>query len=174
MSRVAEVGALASGYLLAGVPNCPSGDNGGSSVRIGRCPTFEPQRVHRSPSISAVKNTSFSSYGTSGRTISYKPLGTPPAGWHRSASRSTGTSPCGGVSMPPFRIGTWFGAGAQRHTRSAPVHFCCRIGGCKAQKHKNADTSRFGHGQNSRHDRICRPCGIPCKTFSSPVGGPVW
>ena len=40
-------GALAFGYLLAETPNRPAGDNGGSSVKIGLRPTFEPRRVHQ-------------------------------------------------------------------------------------------------------------------------------
>ena len=35
--------------------------------------------------------------------------------------------------------------GAQRHTRTATVHFSYRFGGYKERRHKEVDTSRFGH-----------------------------
>ena len=108
--------------------------------------------VSRKPAIDLEVNGFFQSAAIQG-TFDVEPLGSADAAvkWTFDRGRATLSVRCSDLfdsGMPRTKIryrGQWLDMGAQRYTRTATVHFSYRFGGYKAKKHREVDTSRFGH-----------------------------
>lgn len=108
--------------------------------------------LSRKPAIDLEVNGFFQSAAIQG-TFDIEPLGSADAAvkWTFDRSRATLSVRCNDLfnsSMPLTKIryqGQWLDMGALRYMRSVTVHFSYRFGGYKERKHKEVDTSRFGH-----------------------------
>ena len=108
--------------------------------------------LSRKPALDLEVNGFFQSGAIQG-TYDIEPLGTADAAlkWTFDRSRATLSVRCSDLfdsGMPSTKVryrGQWIDMGSQRYTRTATVHFSYRFGGYKAKKHKEVDTSRFGH-----------------------------
>lgn len=108
--------------------------------------------LSRKPAIDLEVNGFFQSGAIQG-TFDIEPLGSADAAvkWTFDRSRATLSVRCNDLfnsSMPLTKIryqGQWLDMGALRYMRSVTVHFSYRFGGYKERKHKEVDTSRFGH-----------------------------
>lgn len=108
--------------------------------------------LSRKPTIDLEVNGFFQSGAIQG-TFDIEPLGSADAAvkWVFDRSRATLSVRCNDLfnsSMPLTKIryqGQWLDMGALRYMRSVTVHFSYRFGGYKERKHKEVDTSRFGH-----------------------------
>lgn len=108
--------------------------------------------VSRKPAIDLEVNGFFQSAAIQG-TFDVEPLGSADAAvkWTFDRGRATLSVRCNDLfdsGMPRTKIryrGQWLDMGAQRYTRTATVHFSYRFGGYKERRHKEVDTSRFGH-----------------------------
>lgn len=108
--------------------------------------------LSRKPAIDLEVNGFFQSGAIQG-TFDIEPLGSADAAveWTFDQGRATLSVRCNDLfdsGMPKTEVryrGQWLDMGAQRYTRTATVHFSYRFGGYKAKKHKEVDTSRFGH-----------------------------
>lgn len=106
----------------------------------------------RRPAIDLEVNGFFQSGAIQG-TFDINPVGSADAAvkWTFDRGRATLSVRCNDLfdsGMPSTKVryrGQWLDMGAQRYTRTATVHFSYRFGGYKAKKHKEVDTSRFGH-----------------------------
>ncbi|HBL70778.1 MAG TPA: TonB-dependent receptor [Alistipes sp.] len=108
--------------------------------------------LSRKPAIDLEVNGFFQSGAIQG-TFDINPLGSADAAvkWTFDRGRATLSVRCNDLfdsGAPSTKVryrGQWLDMGAQRYTRTATVHFSYRFGGYKAKKHKEVDTSRFGH-----------------------------
>ena len=108
--------------------------------------------LSRKPAIDLEVNGFFQSGAIQG-TFDIEPLGSADAAvkWTFDQGRATLSVRCNDLfdsGMPKTEVryrGQWLDMGAQRYTRTATVHFSYRFGGYKAKKHREVDTSRFGH-----------------------------
>ena len=108
--------------------------------------------LSRKPALDLEVNGFFQSGAIQG-TFDIEPLGSADAAlkWTFDRGRATLSVRCNDLfdsGMPNTKVryrGQWLDMGAQRHTRTATVHFSYRFGGYKAKKHLEVDTSRFGH-----------------------------
>ena len=108
--------------------------------------------LSRKPALDLEVNGFFQSGAIQG-TFDIEPLGSADAAvkWTFDRGRATLSVRCNDLfdsGMPNAKVryrGQWLDMGAQRYTRTATVHFSYRFGGYKERKHKEVDTSRFGH-----------------------------
>lgn len=108
--------------------------------------------LNRKPAIDLEVNGFFQSAAIQG-TFDIEPLGSADAAvkWTFDRSRATLSVRCNDLfdsGRPDTKIryrGQWLDMGAQRYMRSVTVHFSYRFGGYKERKHREVDTSRFGH-----------------------------
>ena len=108
--------------------------------------------VSRKPAIDLEVNGFFQSGAIQG-TFDIEPLGSADAAvkWTFDRGRATLSVRCNDLfdsGMPNTKVryrGQWLDMGALCYMRTATVHFSYRFGGYKAKKHKEVDTSRFGH-----------------------------
>lgn len=108
--------------------------------------------LSRKPTLDLEVNGFFQSGAIQG-TFDIEPLGSADAAvkWTFDRGRATLSVRCNDLfdsGMPNAKVryrGQWLDMGAQRYTRTATVHFSYRFGGYKERKHKEVDTSRFGH-----------------------------
>ena len=108
--------------------------------------------LSRKPALDLEMNGFFQSGAIQG-TFDIEPLGSADAAvkWTFDRGRATLSVRCNDLfdsGMPNTKVryrGQWLNMGAQRHTRTATVHFSYRFGGYKERRHKEVDTSRFGH-----------------------------
>lgn len=108
--------------------------------------------LSRKPALDLEVNGFFQSGAIQG-TFDIEPLGSADAAvkWTFDRGRATLSVRCNDLfdsGMPSTKVryrGQWLDMGAQRYTRTATVHFSYRFGGYKAKKHREVDTSRFGH-----------------------------
>lgn len=108
--------------------------------------------LNNKPDIALEVNGFFQSKAIQG-TYDVDPLGSVDAAlkWTFGRERATLSLRCSDIfetAMPFTRIryrGQWLDMGSQRYTRTTTLHFSYRFGGYKERKHKEVDTSRFGH-----------------------------
>ena len=108
--------------------------------------------VSRKPAIDLEVNGFFQSAAIQG-TFDIEPLGSADAAvkWTFDRGRATLSVRCSDLfdsGMPNTKVryrGQWLDMGAQRYTRTVTVHLSYRFGSFKERKHKEVDTSRFGH-----------------------------
>lgn len=104
------------------------------------------------PDLSLEINGSFQSKAIQG-TFDIDPLGSVDAAlkWTFAGKRASLSVRCGDIfetSSPYTRIryrGQWLDMGSSHYTRTTTINFSYRFGGYKERKHKEVDTSRFGH-----------------------------
>ena len=104
------------------------------------------------PDLSLEINGSFQSKAIQG-TFDIDPLGSVDAAlkWTFAGDRASLSVRCGDIfetSSPYTRIryrGQWLDMGSSHYTRTTTINFSYRFGGYKERKHKEVDTSRFGH-----------------------------
>lgn len=108
--------------------------------------------LSRKPAIDLEVNGFFQSGAIQG-TFDIEPLGSADAAlkWTFDRSRATLSVRCNDLfnsGTPQSRVryrGQWLDMGALRYMRTVTLHFSYRFGGYKAKKHREVDTSRFGH-----------------------------
>lgn len=108
--------------------------------------------LSRKPDLALEVNGFFQSRAIQG-TYDVDPLGSVDAAlkWTFGRGRATLSLRCSDIfetAMPYTRIryrGQWLDMGSQQYTRTTTIHFAYRFGGYKERKHKEVDTSRFGH-----------------------------
>lgn len=108
--------------------------------------------LSRKPALDLEVNGFFQSGAIQG-TFDIEPLGSADAAlkWTFDQGRATLSVRCNDLfdsGMPNTKVryrGQWLDMGALCYMRTATVHFSYRFGGYKAKKHKEVDTSRFGH-----------------------------
>lgn len=109
-------------------------------------------RLCRKPDLALEVNGFFQSAAIQG-TYDINPLGSVDAAlkWTFDKGRASLSLRCSDIfetSSPLTRIrygGQWLDMGSQRYSRTTTVHFSYRFGGYREKKHKEVDTSRFGH-----------------------------
>lgn len=108
--------------------------------------------LSRKPALDLEVNGFFQSGAIQG-TFDIEPLGSADAAlkWTFDRSRATLSVRCNDLfnsGTPQSQVryrGQWLDMGALRYMRTVTLHFSYRFGGYKAKKHKEVDTSRFGH-----------------------------
>ncbi len=108
--------------------------------------------LSRKPALDLEVNGFFQSGAIQG-TFDIEPLGSADAAvkWTFGQGRATLSVRCNDLfdsSMPDTKVryrGQWLDMGALCYMRTATLHFSYRFGGYKAKKHREVDTSRFGH-----------------------------
>lgn len=108
--------------------------------------------LSRKPAIDLEVNGFFQSGAIQG-TFDIEPLGSADAAvkWTFDRNRATLSVRCNDLfdsGRPNTKVryrGQWLNMGAQRYMRSVTLHFSYRFGGYKERKHREVDTSRFGH-----------------------------
>lgn len=108
--------------------------------------------LSRKPDIALEVNGFYQSPAIQG-TYDIDPLGSVDAAlkWTFDKGRATLSVRCSDIfetASPYTRIrygGQWLDMGHSRYTRTTTLHFAYRFGGYKERKHKEVDTSRFGH-----------------------------
>lgn len=108
--------------------------------------------LSRKPALDLEVNGFFQSGAIQG-TFDIEPLGSADAAvkWTFGQGRATLSVRCNDLfdsSMPDTKVryrGQWLNMGALCYMRTATLHFSYRFGGYKAKKHREVDTSRFGH-----------------------------
>ena len=106
----------------------------------------------RKPDLALEVNGFFQSAAIQG-TYDINPLGSVDAAlkWTFDKGRASLSLRCNDIfetSSPLTRIrygGQWLDMGSQHYSRTTTVHFSYRFGGYREKKHKEVDTSRFGH-----------------------------
>lgn len=108
--------------------------------------------LSRKPAIDLDVNGFFQSAAIQG-TFDIEPLGSADAAlkWSFDRGRATLSVRCNDLfdsGTPNTKVryrGQWLDMGALRHMRTATIHFSYRFGGYKERRHREVDTSRFGH-----------------------------